>query len=337
MLPFRQNLYEKYISLSDKAASSLSEKSLKNYFNWCEYKYLPLMRDVDKQALILDLGCGPGHMMEFLIRNKYTNVKGVDISEKQIKTALKKGLNVVLANVSRYLKESQNTFDVILAIDIIEHFTKDEIFELFENMYAALKKKSILIIQTPNGQGIFSDQIIYDDFTHLTVFNPTSLGQMLGYVNFKDINFYETGPVPKGLKEIGRFFSWQIVKSIVNIARLIETGKPIPVFGDGTMSRDFTYIDDIITGVLAAIDHCKGFNIYNLGESQPIVLRDLVAAIEKALGKKAVIDQQPLQPGDVQRTFADISLARKELGYDPSTDLATGLEHFVTWFRGNNS
>lgn len=124
--------------------------------------------------------------------------------------------------------------------------------------------------------------------------------------------------------------------AIHKFTRLIEAGKTVPVFGDGSMSRDYTYIDDIISGVLAAIDRCDGYHIYNLGESQPIVLRDLVAAIEKALGKTATIDRQPLQPGDVNRTFADISLARKELGYNPSTDLAKGLEHFVSWFRSDH-
>ena len=124
--------------------------------------------------------------------------------------------------------------------------------------------------------------------------------------------------------------------AIHKFTRLIEADQPIPVFGDGSMSRDFTYIDDTIAGVLAAIDRCQGYHIYNLGESQPIVLRDLVAAIEKALAKKAVIDRQPLQLGDVNRTFADISLARKELGYNPSTDLAKGLESFVTWFRSDH-
>ncbi len=122
--------------------------------------------------------------------------------------------------------------------------------------------------------------------------------------------------------------------AIHKFTRLIEAGESIPVFGDGSMSRDFTYIDDIIAGVLAAIDRCQGYNIYNLGESQPILLRDLIAAIEKALGKTAIIDRLPPQPGDVNRTFADISLARKELGYSPSTDLDKGLENFVTWFRG---
>ena len=121
--------------------------------------------------------------------------------------------------------------------------------------------------------------------------------------------------------------------AIHKFTKLIVAGQPIPVFGDGSMSRDFTYIDDIIAGLLAAVDRCSGFNIYNLGESQPIRLDALIAAIEKALGSKALIDRQPLQPGDVERTFADISLARTQLDYNPSTDLARGLDNFVVWFR----
>jgi len=79
-------------------------------------------------------------------------------------------------------------------------------------------------------------------------------------------------------------------------------------------------------------DRCEGYRIYNLGESQPISLTELIAALERALGKKAVIERHPVQPGDVERTFADVSSARAELGYKPSIDLATGLERFVAWF-----
>ena len=125
--------------------------------------------------------------------------------------------------------------------------------------------------------------------------------------------------------------------AIHKFVRLIEVGKPIPIFGDGTMERDFTYVDDIIDGVLKAIDHCRGYRIYNLGESKPVVLSDLVAAIEKALGKQATIQRLPLQPGDVTRTFADISAARRDLGYDPNTDLDTGLARFVEWYRAEAS
>jgi len=123
--------------------------------------------------------------------------------------------------------------------------------------------------------------------------------------------------------------------AIHKFTRLIEAGKPIPVFGDGSMRRDHTYIDDIVAGVLAAIDRCQGYRIYNLGNSSPVSLADLIAAIERALGRKAVIERLPLQPGDVERTYADVNLARAELGYEPKTDLNTGLQHFVTWFRGS--
>jgi UDP-glucuronate 4-epimerase len=121
--------------------------------------------------------------------------------------------------------------------------------------------------------------------------------------------------------------------AIHKFARLIEAGQPIPVFGDGSMMRDHTYIDDIVAGVLAAVDRCEGYHIYNLGNSSPISLSGLIRAIECALGRKAVIHRMPLQPGDVDRTFADVTLAGRELGYVPRTDLAMGLGHFVKWFR----
>jgi UDP-glucuronate 4-epimerase len=121
--------------------------------------------------------------------------------------------------------------------------------------------------------------------------------------------------------------------AIHKFAALIEAGKPIPVFGDGTMMRDFTYIDDIIDGVVRAIDRCKGYHIYNLGESEPVSLADLIAMLEEALGRKAIIDRRPMQPGDVNRTFADVSLAGRDLGYRPTTPFSLGLQKFVGWLR----
>jgi UDP-glucuronate 4-epimerase len=121
--------------------------------------------------------------------------------------------------------------------------------------------------------------------------------------------------------------------AIHKFARLIEQDKPIPVFGDGSMMRDFTYIDDIVTGTAAAIDKCAGYNIYNLGESEPIKLSELIEHIEQALGKKAQKEHLPKQSGDAERTYADISKARKELGYEPGTHITGGLAKFVLWLR----
>ncbi len=121
--------------------------------------------------------------------------------------------------------------------------------------------------------------------------------------------------------------------AIHKFSKLIEQEKSIPVYGDGSMMRDFTYIDDIIDGIIAAMNKCEGFNIYNLGESQPITVNDLISAIEKALGKTAIREYLPLQPGDVNRTFADITKAVKELGYNPSTPIPDGLAKFTAWLR----
>ncbi|MEY2440512.1 MAG: UDP-glucuronate 4-epimerase, partial [Verrucomicrobiota bacterium] len=121
--------------------------------------------------------------------------------------------------------------------------------------------------------------------------------------------------------------------AIHQFTRRIHSGTAIDQFGDGTTRRDYTYIDDIIQGTMASLTY-EGplFDIFNLGESETIQLKDLIAAIEKALGKKAKINQLPEQPGDVPLTCADISKARKLLGYNPTTSLAEGLPRFVDWF-----
>lgn len=121
--------------------------------------------------------------------------------------------------------------------------------------------------------------------------------------------------------------------AIHKFTRLIEKGEPIPVFGDGGMMRDHTYVDDIVSGVVAAAERNRGYRIYNLGNSHPISLSGLIAAIEEATGKQATIHRLPPQPGDVERTYADIRMAESELDYHPRTDLQTGLTRFVEWLR----
>lgn len=126
--------------------------------------------------------------------------------------------------------------------------------------------------------------------------------------------------------------------AIHKFSRLISEGKPIQVFGDGTTRRDYTYIDDIIQGVRASIDYDGSMHeVFNLGESETTELKTLIELIETSLGKKAVIDRQPMQPGDVPITFADISKAKRLLGYNPQTKIADGIPKFVNWFDGLNS
>ncbi|MGZ4985136.1 MAG: GDP-mannose 4,6-dehydratase [Chthoniobacterales bacterium] len=121
--------------------------------------------------------------------------------------------------------------------------------------------------------------------------------------------------------------------AIHQFTKRIQLGEPINQFGDGTTRRDYTYIEDIIQGVMAALKYAGPlFDIFNLGESQTIELRELITAIEQALGKKAKINQLPEQPGDVPLTCADISKARRLLAYEPTTPLSIGLPKFIDWF-----
>jgi UDP-glucuronate 4-epimerase len=121
--------------------------------------------------------------------------------------------------------------------------------------------------------------------------------------------------------------------AIHKFARLITDGKPIPVFGDGTTARDYTYVTDTLDGILACTRQEFGFEIFNLGESQTVPLSRLIELIEAALGKKAILDRRPDQPGDVPVTFADISKARARLGYNPCVKIERGIPMFVEWFR----
>jgi len=105
------------------------------------------------------------------------------------------------------------------------------------------------------------------------------------------------------------------------------------MYGDGSYRRDYTYIDDLIEGIVAAMDHLKGFEIYNLGESQTTSLRELILLIEKALSKKATIEKLEVQPGDVSVTYADITKARERLGYRPKVKIEEGIERFAQWYR----
>jgi len=126
--------------------------------------------------------------------------------------------------------------------------------------------------------------------------------------------------------------------AIHKFAKLISEGKPIPVFGDGSTRRDYTYSDDIIAGVRAAIDYDKtNYEVINLGESRTVELSELIALIETELGRRAEIDRQPLQPGDVPQTFADISKAKRLLNYNPQTQIETGIKRFIEWFKASHN
>jgi UDP-glucuronate 4-epimerase len=121
--------------------------------------------------------------------------------------------------------------------------------------------------------------------------------------------------------------------AIARFTRLIDRREPVPMFGDGSTRRDYTFIADIVDGIVRAVDRCRSHHLYNLGNSDPIELRRLIAAIGEALGKEPIIRRMPEQPGDVRQTYADVGRAAAELGYAPSTSIREGLARYVYWYR----
>jgi len=154
-----------------------------------------------------------------------------------------------------------------------------------------------------------SSELICHTYSHLYNFDITCLRFFTVY-----------GPRQRPDLAIHKFF-----KSIYESA-------PIPFYGDGSSSRDYTYITDIIQGIYAAVLKLKGYNIYNLGESKTISLNDLINLIESITGHKAILDKLPMQAGDVNHTYADISKSRVELGYNPLIDMKAGLSKFNEWY-----
>lgn len=158
-------------------------------------------------------------------------------------------------------------------------------------------------------------------------------GEMAGHVasalhgiRFIALRFFTVyGPSQRPDLAIHKF-----IKSVV-------LDKPIPMYGNGSTSRDYTYVDDIVKGIIAAISYdLSMFEIINLGNNHGVSLKELIAEIENVTGKKAKIDQQPEQPGDVPQTFADISKAQQLLNYHPSTRLKDGIQAFYDWFMKNS-
>lgn len=157
-------------------------------------------------------------------------------------------------------------------------------------------------------------------------------GEMLGHVyhklfgiRFLALRFFTVyGPAQRPDLAIHKF------------TKVILTGRPITMYGDGTTSRDYTFVNDTVDGIIGAMNYNQsGFEIINLGNNYSVSLKELISSIEEMIGKKAIIEQLPEQPGDVPKTFADITKAKQLLGYNPKTKLKEGLGEFYKWFTAN--
>jgi SAM-dependent methyltransferase len=233
---FRAHLYRGYVStFKGEPAELLGEGA----FVWWDHKYLPLLADLDRDAAILELGCGSGGLLAYLGRRGFSHARGVDISAEQIELATRRGVDAEQEDALEYLAGRTERFEAIIAVDVLEHFTRDELQGLIERVHGALRPGGRLLVQTANGAGLFPGQVIYGDLTHQTIFTPESLGQLLRSVGFDAFDFYETGPIPVRLRGKLDLALWTAVKAVANRVRHVETGKRQAIWTENFICRAF--------------------------------------------------------------------------------------------------
>jgi 2-polyprenyl-3-methyl-5-hydroxy-6-metoxy-1,4-benzoquinol methylase len=233
---YRKRIYERYASRFqdatmqfDTEASARWGRAYRYYFR----KWFPR----SKEARIADLACGGGKLLHFFNKQGFSNIEGVDLSPEQVALARQTGVQVEEGNAIDYLEAHPDTFDLITALDLIEHFHKPEVLRFLDACHGALRPGGRLILQTPNAESPWGSLHRYNDFTHEVGFNPNALSRLLRLVNFESIEARELGPVPWGYSAAStlRWFVWQSIRQGLKIWNLAETGAS----GSGVFSRVF--------------------------------------------------------------------------------------------------
>jgi len=232
---FRKTLYRGYVSTFKTFRSHPGESSEA----WWDHKYLPLVADLPRGAPILEIGCGDGALLAYLGRRGFSHALGIDISAEQVTLAARRKVNAVQDDALTYLQGHAGEYQALIAVDVLEHFTRDETLALAARMFESIRLGGRLLIQTANGAGLFPGQVIHGDLTHQSIFTPESLAQLLRSVGFSDLSFYETGPIPLRVRGKLDVALWSVIKAIANTVRHIETGKRQAIWTENFICRAF--------------------------------------------------------------------------------------------------
>jgi len=231
---YREKIYTDYGTKFQKAENDNSIARMKRWgrsYLWHFRSWLP----DSKQSAIVDLACGFGKFLQLLKDAGYVNVTGVDLSHDQVELARKVQDNVIEMDILEFLAEHKETFDLIVAMDIIEHFKKDEVLNVLSRLNQSLKNGGRIILQTPNAESPWSGHYRYGDFTHEISFTPSLLRHLLELNGFSEIEFREFSPVPFGNGPVSsiRYVLWRMVAMILWLWNMIELGNA----GSGIYTR----------------------------------------------------------------------------------------------------
>jgi SAM-dependent methyltransferase len=221
----RNAIYADYAHNFEGALSQFDEKAAERWgaaYEWYLRRWLPTARD----ARILDVGCGSGRFLHFLKRRGYTRLTGVDLSQSQVQLARQTGIPVFCEDAIRYLQCQPSAFELIIGLDIVEHFRKDEVIDFLRAIRGALVPGGYVILQTPNAESPFFGRLRYGDFTHEVCFTPGSLAFVASVANLETIEFRECAPVPWGysLLSTGRAVAWAAIRRVLRVVVAVERG-----------------------------------------------------------------------------------------------------------------
>jgi 2-polyprenyl-3-methyl-5-hydroxy-6-metoxy-1,4-benzoquinol methylase len=192
----------------------------------------------DKEASILDIGCGDGGFVLFLQTEGFRRAGGIDVSPEQIETGRSMGIdNIECIDFRDHLPGKVEVYDCIVARDVLEHFTRQEIFDILALVHGALRPGGRFIAQVPNGEGIFHASILYGDFTHEIAFTRSSLQQVCQNTGFGRLDCYPAGPAPKDALSAVRWLLWQLIVLKTRVYKLVETGSGRGIFTQNLIAR----------------------------------------------------------------------------------------------------
>ena len=235
---WKERLYDSYVSSghAGQQGESVNPETLcrprQAYLNHLISRYLPQNRE----ARILDLGCGHGAFLYFLLHAGYTRIVGVDTSPERIELAHRLGIpQAELGGVAEFLAaREESSCDVVVLMDIIEHLAPQELFDLLDSVYRVLVSGGICLTHVPNAEGLYGMRVRYGDFTHETAFTPKSASQVFRTIGFRKIEAYEDKPVIHGAKSILRRVLWDTLTLYDRLLLLAETGS-----GGAILSQNF--------------------------------------------------------------------------------------------------
>jgi len=221
---YRKRCYESFITTHWNYAHSLSKEEFQLYAKVSKKRFKDIL-PADKNAKIIDIACGAGHFLYFLQKQGYVNTQGIDLSLEQIENAKKVGVkNLQKADLFEHLPKYKESFDMVIANDIIEHLTKDEVLIFLDLIYSSLLSGGLVLISTPNEQSLFGSAIRYCDFTHEQGFTPGSLSQVMRVCGFKGVSVYGEKPVAHDLRSTVRAGLWWCITNLLKFYSIIERG-----------------------------------------------------------------------------------------------------------------